>query len=233
MFYRKEEAKEAQHVTSILMVGDTGVGKSSILNQMIYKSYNPQELPTLGIDFRECFVDLPGNRGIKFRIWDAAGETRFQSITSRYYTHAKCVLLVYNVCDQRSFENIILWRQQVLQSFIGTIPPPMILVGNQIDNNERVITRKEGENFAKSLGVDYFETSAVSSHNCAKLLEFIAERFFYHEQYQEMMRHELLKYRSSSSSSKNPASLNDIDSCSSIRVILRSCICASFIEKCC
>lgn len=186
-------------VTSVLLVGDSGVGKTSILNQMIYKTYNPNEVPTLGVDFKERQLDLSNNRTIRFRIWDIAGQARFDAITSRYYAQAKCILIVYNVADLETFENVPLWRRRILENFIGAVVPPIILVGNQIDC-QRVVGRFEAENMAKKYGMDYFETSATTPQNCELLLEFIAERFFYHEEYQAMMQYELMKRNSS-----NPA----------------------------
>ncbi|KAI1107482.1 NCA2-domain-containing protein [Jackrogersella minutella] len=126
-------------------------------------SFTPSFITTIGIDFKIRTIELDGKR-VKLQIWDTAGQERFRTITTAYYRGAMGILLVYDVTDQRSFENIRTWFANVEQH--ATEGVNKILIGNKCDWEEkRVISTEKGEALAKELGIPFLEVSAKSNIN--------------------------------------------------------------------
>ncbi|KAI0890446.1 NCA2-domain-containing protein [Annulohypoxylon maeteangense] len=126
-------------------------------------SFTPSFITTIGIDFKIRTIELDGKR-VKLQIWDTAGQERFRTITTAYYRGAMGILLVYDVTDQRSFENIRTWFANVEQH--ATEGVNKILIGNKCDWEEkRVISTEQGEALAKELGIPFLEVSAKSNIN--------------------------------------------------------------------
>lgn len=116
------------------------------------------------IDFKIKTVELGGKR-VKLQIWDTAGQERFRTITTAYYRGAMGILLVYDVADERSFENVRGWMRNIEQHASSNVNK--ILIGNKCDVSEdkRVITKARGQALADEFGIPFFETSAKSSVN--------------------------------------------------------------------
>ncbi|KAI0019528.1 NCA2-domain-containing protein [Xylariomycetidae sp. FL0641] len=129
-------------------------------------SFTPSFITTIGIDFKIRTIELDGKR-VKLQIWDTAGQERFRTITTAYYRGAMGILLVYDVTDQRSFENIRTWFANVEQH--ATEGVNKILIGNKCDWEEkRVVSTEQGEALAKELGIPFLEVSAKSNINIDK-----------------------------------------------------------------
>lgn len=147
----------------LLMLGDTGVGKTCLLLRYAFDSFSPTFITTIGIDFKIKEVELDGLR-VKLQIWDTAGQERFRTITVSYFKGAHGILLVYDVSDRDSFENIAHWVRQIRENADDRVK--LVLVGNKCDRDEsRVVDTKEGEELAKRYGVSFFETSAKDNKN--------------------------------------------------------------------
>ncbi|KAI1394105.1 ras-domain-containing protein [Hypoxylon trugodes] len=147
----------------LLLIGDSGVGKSCCLLRFSEDSFTPSFITTIGIDFKIRTIELDGKR-VKLQIWDTAGQERFRTITTAYYRGAMGILLVYDVTDQRSFENIRTWFANVEQH--ATEGVNKILIGNKCDWEEkRVVSTEQGEALAKELGIPFLEVSAKSNIN--------------------------------------------------------------------
>ena len=154
-----DDARAYDHLVKILLVGDSGVGKSSLLARFISDSFDEQG-PTVGVDFKLNHVDVDGTR-LKLTVWDTAGQERFRTLTSSYYRGAHGVVFVYDVTSRESFENAReTWRKEV--EMYGTIANSVkIVIGNKIDReDERTVARKEGVAFAKEYGCLFLECSA-------------------------------------------------------------------------
>ncbi|KAG8976832.1 GTP-binding protein [Tulasnella sp. 425] len=141
----------------LLLVGDSGVGKSGLLLRFCDDAW-PSWLPqTIGIDFKVRTIELDGKR-IKLQIWDTAGAERFRSITTAYYRGAMGILLVYDVTDESSFLNIRSWYSSV--KAYASEDVNTILVGGKCYEDKRVVTTERGQALADELGIKFFETSA-------------------------------------------------------------------------
>ncbi|KAI8341055.1 ras family-domain-containing protein [Chlamydoabsidia padenii] len=156
-------AKSASYdyLIKLLLIGDSGVGKSCLLLRFSDDSFTPSFITTIGIDFKIRTIELDGKR-IKLQIWDTAGQERFRTITTAYYRGAMGILLVYDVTDERSFGNVRNWFSNIEQHANEGVNK--ILIGNKCDMEEkRVVTKEQGETLANELGIQFMETSAKAN----------------------------------------------------------------------
>merc|ERR1711900_138626 len=150
----------------LLLIGDSGVGKSCCLLRFSEDSFTPSFITTIGIDFKIRTIELDGKR-VKLQIWDTAGQERFRTITTAYYRGAMGILLVYDVTDERSFNNIRTWFSNVEQH--ATEGVNKILIGNKCDwEDRRVVSTERGQQLADELGIPFLEVSAKSNINVEK-----------------------------------------------------------------
>ncbi|KAI9848228.1 MAG: Nuclear control of ATPase protein 2 [Thelocarpon superellum] len=150
----------------LLIIGDSGVGKSCCLLRFSEDSFTPSFITTIGIDFKIRTIELDGKR-VKLQIWDTAGQERFRTITTAYYRGAMGILLVYDVTDERSFNNIRTWFSNVEQH--ATEGVNKILIGNKCDWDEkRLVSTERGQQLANELGIPFMEVSAKSNINVEK-----------------------------------------------------------------
>jgi Ras-related protein Rab-8A len=158
----------------LLMIGDSGVGKSCLLLRFSDDSFTPTFITTIGIDFKIKTIDLNGKR-VKLQIWDTAGQERFRTITTAYYRGANGILLVYDVTDENSFLNIRNWMKSIDQHAADSVK--RILIGNKADmTNERVIETSRGQALADEYGIKFFECSAKTDQNVSEAFMEIARQ---------------------------------------------------------
>ncbi|XP_045805886.1 ras-related protein RABE1c-like [Trifolium pratense] len=153
------------HLIKLLLIGDSGVGKSSLLLRFSDSVFETSYITTLGIDFKNRIIELDGKK-IMLQIWDTAGQERFRTITTAYYRGAMGILLVYDVTNESSFNNIRSWISSIEQHSKDNIINK-ILVGNKADMDERkrVVPFSKGKALANEYGIKFFETSAKTSQN--------------------------------------------------------------------
>ncbi|XVF76358.1 hypothetical protein PTKIN_Ptkin13bG0260200 [Pterospermum kingtungense] len=157
----------------ISLIGDSGVGKSSLLLSFISASAE-DPAPTIGVDFKIKLLTVGGKR-LKLTIWDTAGQERFRTLTSTYYRDAQGIMLVYDVTRRETFTNLSdVWAKEV--ELYSTNPDSVkMLVGNKIDrDSERAVSREEGVALAKELGCIFSECSAKTRENVEQCFEQFA-----------------------------------------------------------
>jgi len=156
----------------LLMIGDSGVGKTCLLLRYANDSFSPTFITTIGIDFKIKDIQLDGKR-IKLQIWDTAGQERFRTITTSYFRGAQGILLVYDVTDRNSFISIRNWVAQIQMH--ADVNVNKILIGNKCDcPDQRAISFEEGESLAKEYNIHFYETSAKQDLNVEKSFMTIA-----------------------------------------------------------
>lgn len=165
--------EKIDHAFKILLSGDTGVGKSSILLQFTEGYFNETLPTTIGVDFKVRMVEGSGSDGktkkVKITVWDTAGQERFRTLNSSYYRGAQCVVLVYDVARRSTFECLDDWLREVREySADGGGKLVLVLVGNKIDR-ERLVERSEGENFARTNGMLFMEASAKTKEGISQI----------------------------------------------------------------
>ncbi len=153
----------------LLALGDSMVGKTSILKtfQGEYNSFQHYS-PTIGVDLATKVVKLNAKLAINVNMWDTAGLERFQSITRAIYQKCEGVLLVFNVCDRKSYSHTVHWMDLAKKNCIQDLS--MCLVGNKTDlQQEREVSKKDAETLASELEIPYFETSAKTGSNVKEM----------------------------------------------------------------
>ncbi|RKP20832.1 small rab-related GTPase [Rozella allomycis CSF55] len=148
----------------ILLIGDSGVGKSSILSRFISDQFLGEDMQeaTIGVDFKVKNMNS-GNRKVKLTIWDTAGQERFRTLTTSYYRGAHGVILVYDVTNKSTFQSLDTWYHEQ-SNFVTNENAIRMIVGNKIDKeSERSVIREEGVEYAKEKQALFVECSAKSS----------------------------------------------------------------------
>jgi len=147
----------------VLVVGETGVGKSSLMLRYTDEKFMADILPTVGLDFRVKVMELAGY-SVKISIWDTAGQERFKNISSSYYRGAQGVVLVYDITERRTFNNLARWLTELER--YGGEKMVKVVVGNKRDQiHKRSVSYDEGKDWADQRGFLFTETSARDRSN--------------------------------------------------------------------
>jgi len=155
--------RDYDYLFKLVLIGDTGVGKSCLLLRFADDAFTESYISTIGVDFRFRTVKIE-NKTFKLQIWDTAGQERFRTITSAYYRGADGIIMVYDVTDRESFEHIQDWLNEVNR--YATEGTCKLLIGNKSDKeDQRTVTTEEGEIYAQELQMPFLETSAKSASN--------------------------------------------------------------------
>jgi len=161
------------YLIKTVIVGDSGIGKSSIMIRFAEDTFNYHYISTIGVDFKISTIQHK-NKSIKFQIWDTAGQDRFRTITSSYYRGSQGTIICYDITDRNTFNSVIKWLEEVNKHSINE--PILILCGTKADlESKREVSKSEGLEFAKLHNMKFFETSAKDNTNVKEIFEFIAE----------------------------------------------------------
>eukprot|EP00010_Vexillifera_abyssalis_P009062 CAMPEP_0201546936 /NCGR_PEP_ID=MMETSP0173_2-20130828/3313_1 /ASSEMBLY_ACC=CAM_ASM_000268 /TAXON_ID=218659 /ORGANISM="Vexillifera sp., Strain DIVA3 564/2" /LENGTH=221 /DNA_ID=CAMNT_0047955779 /DNA_START=22 /DNA_END=687 /DNA_ORIENTATION=+ len=151
------------YLIKLLLIGDSGVGKSCLLLRFSDDSFTPSFITTIGIDFKIRTIELDGKK-IKLQIWDTAGQERFRTITTAYYRGAMGILLVYDVTDEKTFANIRNWIRNIEQHATENVNK--MLIGNKCDmEDKKDVDAARGQALADEYDIKFLETSAKTNHN--------------------------------------------------------------------
>lgn len=165
-------AREYDHLFKLLIIGDSGVGKSSLLMRFADNTFTGTFITTIGVDFKIRTVVVNGER-VKLQIWDTAGQERFRTITATYYRGTHGVLVVYDVTNGESFVNVKRWLHEIDQNCDSV---NRVLVGNKDDNStKKVVLTEDAQQFANQIGIKLFETSAKDNKNVEEMFITITE----------------------------------------------------------
>ncbi|XP_012668467.1 ras-related protein Rab-13 isoform X2 [Otolemur garnettii] len=186
-------AKAYDHLFKLLLIGDSGVGKTCLIIRFAEDNFNntyistidsptpihvwmvPKALTSLkppGIDFKIRTVNIEGKK-IKLQVWDTAGQERFKTITTAYYRGAMGIILVYDITDEKSFENIQNWMKSIKEHASAGVE--RLLLGNKCDMEaKRRVQKEQADKLAQEHGIRFFETSAKSSVNVAEAFSSLA-----------------------------------------------------------
>jgi len=156
-------AQESDYVFKLVLIGDSGVGKSCLLLRFADDTYTESHISTIGVDFKIRTIQLDG-KTIKLQIWDTAGQERFRTITSSYYRGAHGIIVVYDTTDSETFEHVKTWLHEIDRYASENVNK--LLVGNKSDlTSKRQVETESAKEFADSVNIPFLETSAKNATN--------------------------------------------------------------------
>ncbi|XP_015259444.1 RAB11a, member RAS oncogene family, like [Cyprinodon tularosa] len=154
---------EYDYLFKVVLIGDSGVGKSNLLSRFTRNEFNLESKSTIGVEFATRSIQVEG-KTIKAQIWDTAGQERYRAITSAYYRGAVGALLVYDIAKHLTYENAERWLKELQDHADSNIV--IMLVGNKSDlRHLRAVPTEEARGFAEKNGLSFLETSALDSSN--------------------------------------------------------------------
>lgn len=163
------------YLFKISLIGDSGIGKTSILLRFTDNVFKDDTHSTIGVDFKIMSVNI-GNSFIKMQIWDTCGSERFKSLTSSFVKSCNIFLLIFDITKHKSFVNLENWIKTIYEN---TSPKFMCLVGNKIDlEQHRQVTREEALKFADKYNMNYIETSAKTNEKIEEIFLFVTQNLF-------------------------------------------------------
>ncbi|XP_036147765.1 ras-related protein Rab-7a isoform X1 [Monomorium pharaonis] len=170
-------ASRKKVLLKVIILGDSGVGKTSLMNQYVNKKFSNQYKATIGADFltKEVMVE---DRIVTMQIWDTAGQERFQSLGVAFYRGADCCVLVFDVSAPTSFKSLDSWRDEFLIQASPRDPDnfPFVVLGNKVDLESRAVSSKRAQQWCQSKNnIPYFETSAKEAINVEQAFQTIAK----------------------------------------------------------
>ena len=163
------EDENYEMIFKVVLVGDSFVGKTNIMSKYIKNEFHEDSKATVGVEFGSKQFTVEGH-SIKAQIWDTAGQERYKAITSAYYKGAKGAFIVYDITRKQSFDSVEKWVNDV--TAVADKKITIILIGNKCDlEDQRQITKEQGEEKANKLEIAFLETSALSGENLDKAFD--------------------------------------------------------------
>jgi Ras-related protein Rab-7A len=158
----------------VIILGDSGVGKTSLMNQYVHHRFSTAYKATIGADFltKDCVLD---GKTLTLQIWDTAGQERFQSLGVAFYRGSDVCVIVFDVGNAKSFENVGNWMEEFLAQASPRDPRafPFVVLGNKVDSS-RVVEEQEAREWCAARNVRYFETSAKEDVQVEEAFEVVA-----------------------------------------------------------
>jgi small GTP-binding protein len=156
----------------VVILGSSGVGKTSILNRFLWSSFNPHGIATIGGTSQQKIIEVRG-QSVTLNLWDTAGQERFRSLAPMYYQDSQAALLVFSVVAPDTLEATASWADEI-KSMLQFVPI-LVLVGNKTDMESRMVSFEQGQAKATELQALYFETSAKTGQGINDIFYGIAE----------------------------------------------------------
>ena len=165
--------QDYDYLFKVLLIGNSSVGKSSLLLRFVDNAWSDLFVPTIGVDFKIKTMTID-SKNVKLQIWDTAGQERFKNITASYYRGAHGILVVYDITDMESFKNINNWLIEIEKNANKNVYK--ILIGNKCDLEEkRTVSTQQGKELAETYGMQFIETSAKSNTNVSEAFELLGK----------------------------------------------------------
>ena len=163
-------------IFKIILIGDSSVGKTNIMNKYLKNQFKEDSRATVGVEFGSKQFEIE-NRKIKAQIWDTAGQERYRAVTSAYYKGAKGAFIVYDVTRKETFDSVNRWISDIISTCGKSLS--IILLGNKSDlEDQRQISKEQGEEKAKTYQLAFLETSALSGENLEKAFNMLINEIY-------------------------------------------------------
>ena len=171
---KSSNPSDYQYIFKLILIGNSGVGKSSIIQRYMKNTFEESYKCTIGVDFLMKTLNLNG-KTVKLQLWDTAGQEKYKSMVASYYRGANVALVVFDITSHASFDSLPVWIENYYKN--GPEEKNIILIGNKKDMEEsRQVTRQEAEIFSETNNMMYFETSAKEGDNIEYIFTYAAEK---------------------------------------------------------
>lgn len=167
----KEKEKKDKTQVQLIIVGESCVGKTSLLYKYTQGTFREQYISTIGLEYFLSEENINGNN-ISIKIWDTAGQEEYKSLTKNYFHNSDGIVVVYDVSQKSSFDKVQEWINSIQEYSDKNVQ--IVLVGNKIDL-EREVSKEEGEKFAESFEIPFFETSAKEDDSIKNVMKKLIE----------------------------------------------------------
>nr|XP_043621019.1 ras-related protein Rab2BV-like [Erigeron canadensis]XP_043621020.1 ras-related protein Rab2BV-like [Erigeron canadensis] len=169
--------QDYDYLLKIVLIGDSGVGKSNILSRFTRNEFYLESKATIGVEFATRTLQVEG-KTIKAQIWDTAGQERYRAITSAYYRGAVGALLVYDITKKPTFDSVQRWLHELRANADSNIV--VLMAGNKSDlNHLRAVAEQDGQSLAEKEGLSFLETSALEAVNIEKAFQTILTEIYH------------------------------------------------------
>ena len=159
----------------LLVIGDSTVGKTSILGRYTNGVFNANYLATVGLD-NFTKDEIINNKTVRIKIWDTAGQEKYHSLAKGFFRNAQGIMVVFDVTNIETYENVKYWTQSIKTHMGSDIDKiSVIIIGNKIDSKDREVNKKEAESYCAELGYPYFETSAKTGENVNETIIYLVK----------------------------------------------------------
>ncbi len=163
-------------IQKIVLIGDSGVGKSNLITRFTKDEFNIESKATIGVECATKVLTVQSSM-VKTQIWDTAGQERYRAITHAYYKGAVGAIIVFDISKQESFNNVEKWMKEIQTGAAENIV--ILLVGNKCDlDEEREVSKGQGQEYAELKGIKYVETSAMTSQNVESAFTDIVNKIY-------------------------------------------------------
>jgi Ras-related protein Rab-11A len=170
------EEESYEMMFKVVIVGDSFVGKTNIMSKYLKNEFHEDTKATVGVEFGSKQFKIEGHN-IRAQIWDTAGQERYKSITSAYYKGAKGAFVVYDITRKESFDSIDKWINDLYSSADKKLT--IVVIGNKNDlEDQRIITKEQGQEKANKLNIAFMETSALTGNNLDKAFEMMMNEVY-------------------------------------------------------
>jgi len=156
----------------LLIIGNSAVGKTSILSKYTNKTFNENYKATIGLDFFTKDETIDG-KIIRIKIWDTAGQERYKALTKCFFQKAQGVMIVFDVTNKKSYDDLQIWLESIKDHIDSEL---IVIIGNKIDLPKRVIDKKTVEDFLAEQKLDYFETSAKTGEGIEHAIKELVKK---------------------------------------------------------
>ena len=170
-------SKAEDIIFKIITIGDSGVGKTSILKRYVYNSYNINSLATVGVNFSFKDVVLKNGTKVQLKLIDTAGQEKYKSLAKTYYKNTEGVLFVFSFDDKKSFDNLTNWIDEFKENN-GNENIPTLLIGNKSDVPKKEVDQESINKLLSQHKMKYIESSALNNENIDQIFDDLSERMY-------------------------------------------------------